>query len=76
METKMAFCATCDRPVKVVVKPDPTRQPDDPIGADDVVCLEHGETCGAGTICPIFDIPSETMKENLRAHRSADQEGA
>lgn len=69
METRMAFCATCDRPVKVVVKPSATRGPEDPITADDVVCLEHGETCGIGTVCPIFDVPSESMKKKLDAHR-------
>jgi hypothetical protein len=37
----------------------------------DVVCLEHGETCGSGTVCPIFDVPSERMMENLDEYRRA-----
>jgi hypothetical protein len=63
MEIRMAFCATCDRPVRVVVKRDPA--PGEAVSPDDVVCLDHGEICGSGTICPIFDIPSEQMKRNL-----------
>ena len=67
METRMAFCATCDRSVRVMVKTEaPPGQAPSP---DDVVCLDHGEVCSAGTICPIFDVPSEQMKRNLEGHR-------
>jgi len=66
MELRMAYCATCDRPVRVVVKRyiPPGEQP----SPDDVVCMDHGEVCSAGTVCPIFDVPSELMKRNLDAH--------
>lgn len=67
--TRMAFCATCDRPVRVMVKDEALARPEGELTADDVVCLEHGETCGAGTVCPIFDVPSEQMKQNLDAYR-------
>ena len=63
MDLRMAYCATCDRPVRVVVKKAPP--PGEPVSPDDVVCLDHGEVCGEGTICPIFDVPSEQMKKNL-----------
>ena len=63
MEQKMAFCATCDRPVRVMLKRE--MEPGEVVGPDDVVCLDHGEVCGAGTVCPIFDVPSEQMKKNL-----------
>ena len=69
METRMAFCAACDRPVKVMVK---AQTPEGEVNPDDVVCLEHGETCGEGTVCPIFDVPSQQMKENLDAHRRSE----
>ena len=70
METRIAYCATCDRPVRVVVKKTAPAWPTPhDLGPGDVVCLEHGETCGAGTICPIFDVPSERMMENLEAFR-------
>ena len=65
MEQRMAFCATCDRPVRVMVKRD--LAPGEELNPDDVVCLDHGEVCGAGAVCPIFDVPSEQMKANLDA---------
>lgn len=65
MEQRMAFCATCDRPVRVMVMKDVA--PGEDVNPDDVVCLDHGEVCGSGTVCPIFDVPSERMKENLEA---------
>lgn len=66
MDTRVAYCATCDRPVRVVLK---TEAPADAaVSPDDVVCLDHGEVCGAGTVCPIFDVPSEQMRKNLDAH--------
>ena len=71
MEPRMAFCATCDRPVRVVLKRE--LKPDEVVSADDVVCLDHGQVCGVGTVCPIFDVPSEKMKENLDALRSAGE---
>ena len=72
METRMAFCATCDRPVRIMVKRE--LGPDEDVNPDDVVCLDHGEVCGAGTVCPIFDVPSEDMKEKLEAHRHDAEE--
>ena len=65
MKQRMAFCATCDRPVRVMVMKDV--EPGEDIYPDDVVCLDHGEVCGASTVCPIFNVPSEQMKENLEA---------
>lgn len=65
MEQRMAYCATCDRPVRVMVTKDVA--PGAEVNPDDVVCLDHGEVCGAGTVCPIFNVPSEQMKKNLDA---------
>ena len=67
MDIRMAFCATCDRSVRVRVKKEPG--PGDALSPDDVVCLDHGEICSAGTVCPIFDVPSEQMKRNLEDNR-------
>jgi len=70
METRIAFCATCDRPVRVLVKKAAPAWPTPhDLEPSDVVCLEHGETCSAGTVCPIFDVPSERMEENLEEYR-------
>ena len=63
MDLCMAYCATCDRPVRVIVKR--SVPPGQQVHPDEVICLDHGELCSAGTICPIFDVPSEQMKENL-----------
>ena len=60
MEVKTAYCATHDRPVRVVV--------DDEQSPDGIACLEHGDTC-TGAMCPIFDVPSEEMREKLEAYR-------
>jgi hypothetical protein len=67
MESRVAYCATCDRPVRVVLKEGVGPGAD--VRPDDVVCLDHGEVCGAGTVCPIFDVPSERMRKNLDAHK-------
>ena len=64
MHPRTAYCAACDRPVRVLVKEDTQGE----VNMDDVVCLEHGETC-TGAMCPIFDVPSEEMKEKLEAYR-------
>lgn len=70
MEARMAYCAICDRPVRVLVKDETSAWPD----ADDVVCLDHGEACATGTVCPIFDVPSEEMKDKLEAYRREAEE--
>lgn len=70
MEVRTAYCATCDRPVRVLVKDETI----DPVNMDDVICLEHGDTC-TGAMCPIFDVPSDEMKEQLEAYRR-EAEGA
>lgn len=70
MESRIAYCATCDRPVRVLVKKEAPAWPSPhDLGSSDVVCLEHGETCSSGTVCPIFDVPSEQMQENLETYR-------
>ncbi|MFQ5537192.1 MAG: hypothetical protein ACE5GJ_07035 [Gemmatimonadota bacterium] len=69
MEMRTAYCATCDKAVRVVVRreapPWPSEHQHDPA---DIVCLEYGETC-TGSLCPLFDLPTEQMKENLEAFR-------
>jgi hypothetical protein len=57
--------------VRVVVKKEAPAWPsaEEP-NPSDVICLEHGETC-TGAMCPIFDVPSEQMKENLDTYRRA-----
>lgn len=69
MEPRIAYCSACDRPVRVLVTETATDWPSaEAPNADDIICLEHGETC-TGALCPLFDVPSEKMKENLEAYR-------
>ena len=76
MHTRMAYCATCDRPVRVLVKTDAPPSGDlQAIDPSDIVCLDHGEACSAGTICPIFDVPSEEMKEKVEEYRRTAEGG-
>lgn len=63
MEVRTAYCATHDRPVRIMVKPG--AGPD--AGLDDMVCVEHGATC-TGAMCPIFDVPTQEMREKLEAY--------
>ena len=71
MEVRTAYCATHDRPVRVLVKDDAGQDVD----MEDLACLEHGDTC-TGAMCPIFDVPSEEMKAKLEAYRrEAEGEG-
>ncbi len=74
METRVAYCATCDRPVRVLVKKEAPAWPSpEQLDPEDIVCLEYGETC-TGSMCPLFDVPSEQMKKNLEAFRKASEE--
>lgn len=70
MKVRTAYCSACDRNVRVIVKPEALDghrfQAYDP---HDLVCLEYGESC-TGDMCPLFDIPTEQMKENLRRMRT------
>lgn len=76
MEARLAYCATCDRPVRVLVRKEapswPTPYEPDP---GDIVCLEHGESC-TGAMCPIFELPTDQMRENLAEYRRMAEEGA
>lgn len=77
MEARIAYCATCDRPVRVLVKKAAPAWPTPhDLEPSDIVCLEHGETCSAGTVCPIFDVPSEQMEENLEEYRQQAELGS
>jgi len=74
METRVAYCATCDRPVRVLVKKEAPSWPSpEQLDPGDIVCLEYGETC-TGSMCPLFDMPSERMKTNLEEFRKSSEE--
>ena len=66
MENHLAYCSACDREVEVTLKPGFTPEPGEPIPAEAMVCLAHGDTC-TGALCPLFGLPPEQMKENLDA---------
>lgn len=65
MEVRTAYCSACDRNVKVVVKPEAaTGSGPRPFDPSDLACLEYGEMC-TGDMCPLFDVPTDQMRENL-----------
>ena len=71
MDVRIAYCCACDRNVRVLLEPG--REPIAVAGDDphDLVCLEYGESC-TGDMCPLFQVPSEKMRESLARHLSAE----
>lgn len=67
METEIhyAYCSACDQQVPVVLRDDtvlgPVPSARDP---SNLVCLAYGKTC-TGSMCPLFQVPTEQMRENL-----------
>ena len=73
MKTQHAYCSACDRQVEVMV----TEEAQESAPTSDslkVVCLAYGEQC-TGSMCPLFDIPTEEMKESFERQRRADGSG-
>jgi len=66
MRTQKAYCSACDRQVEVVV-PEDLPEGSLPSAHDpaNCICLEYGETC-TGSLCPLFEVPTEQMAENYR----------
>lgn len=64
-EIRYAYCSACDQQVPVVLRDDtvlgPVPSAHDP---SNLVCLAYGDTC-TGSMCPLFDVPTEQMRENL-----------
>jgi hypothetical protein len=60
IDAHLAYCSACDRQVRVAVNPKVILEGRTPT-EDDLVCLEHGDTC-TGDLCPLFNVPTEEMK--------------
>lgn len=59
MPSQIAYCAGCDRNVRVVLRPGAViEEPEVTPDPHDLVCLEVGETC-TGSMCPLFDTPAD-----------------
>lgn len=73
MEIYTAYCSACDQEVRVTLK-EGHEGPDEPSihDAEAVVCLEHGKSC-TGEMCPVFDVPTEEMREKLEALSEVDE---
>lgn len=69
MDVRTAYCSACDRNVKVVLQPgrEPMVVKEDDV--HELVCLEYGESC-TGDMCPLFDVPTEQMREAFRRHEA------
>lgn len=63
-EIRTAYCSACDHNVRVAFTPGDLGIESYP-DVSGLVCLEYGETC-TGEMCPLFDVPSDQMRENLR----------
>ena len=72
MKIRTAYCSARDRDVRVVVRGEMEDPPalewpgsEDPLrpGPADLICLEYGESC-TGDLCPLFEVPTEQMREN------------
>ncbi|MBT8337687.1 MAG: hypothetical protein KJO11_13850 [Gemmatimonadetes bacterium] len=64
IDAHLAYCAGCDRKVRVIVNPRVAEERREP-GPQDLICLEHGVQC-TGDLCPLFDVPSQEMKERYK----------
>ena len=73
MDKHLAFCSACDRQVEVVVNQGARSNPVSGEKEDEIICLEMGESC-TGSMCPMCDVPTDEMKENL--DRLRDSEGS
>ena len=60
IDAQLAYCSGCDRKVRVIVNPQTVKKGRQPT-PEDLICLEHGDSC-TGDMCPLFDVPSEEMK--------------
>ena len=69
MKIQNAYCSACDRQVEVMVSGSASTS-----DASKVVCLAYGEQC-TGSMCPLFDVPTEQMKESFERRKRADGSG-
>ena len=75
MKIQHAYCSACDRQVEVMVSEE-ARESEGASTSDasKVVCLAYGEQC-TGSMCPLFDVPTEQMKESFARQKGADGSG-
>lgn len=73
IDAHLAYCSGCDRQVRVIVNPKVLKEGRTPT-EEDLVCLEHGETC-TGNLCPLFNVPSVEMKERFGSLLEGTQAG-
>lgn len=75
MDRHWAYCSACDRQVEVVVRRAARIDPSTGEPANEVICLEAGETC-TGALCPLTEIPPSEMRAALDgADAAADPNG-
>ncbi len=75
MKTQHAYCSACDRQVEVMVTEEAQESESASTShASKVVCLAYGEQC-TGSMCPLFDVPTEEMKESFERQKRGDGSG-
>jgi hypothetical protein len=67
LRTYLAYCAGRDQKVRVIRRSELPLElgavSSSTIGSD-VICLAYGTRC-TGSICPLFDVPTEEMRRRL-----------
>ena len=75
MKIQHAYCSACDRQVEVMVSEGAQESEGSSTSdASKVVCLAYGEQC-TGSMCPLFDVPTEQMKESFERQKRTDGSG-
>lgn len=75
MRMYRAYCAACDRPVRVIpITEFPAEYRPEEASDKSVVCLDYGESC-TGALCPLFEVPTEEMRELYQRTRGDAGEG-
>lgn len=69
MRTYRAYCSACDQEVPVVAEDGSEGDGLRPADPSDLACMAFGEAC-TGDMCPLFDVPTDEMRERWRAARN------
>ena len=72
MRSYEAYCSACDHEVTVVPLSEfPEAEWPEGAREESVVCVDMGGAC-TGDLCPLFEVPTETMRALYREAMKAD----
>jgi hypothetical protein len=64
MQSRIAFCSTCNRDVHMVITDGPSHDGHANLHDADLVCLDVGDDC-TGTVCPVCETSPTVMAARL-----------